>query len=91
MKKKLLSGIFALVLLVATGFGVSQTMKSNSSLSDMALMNVEALANNESGGGKYYECQQGTESSYGTREFWCGTCTWANINKSGRKGGCRLN
>lgn len=47
MKKKILSGVFALALLVATGYGVSQTMKSNSGLSDIALMNVEALANGE--------------------------------------------
>lgn len=47
MKKKLLSGIFALALLVAAGYGVNQTMKSDSRLSDLALMNVEALANGE--------------------------------------------
>ena len=50
MKKKILSGIFALALLVATGYGVSQTMKSDVNLSDLALSNVEALARNESGG-----------------------------------------
>ncbi|WP_436417266.1 NVEALA domain-containing protein [Petrimonas sulfuriphila] len=51
MKKKLLSGIFALALLVATGYGVSQSMKSDANLSDLALSNVEALAQDESGGG----------------------------------------
>lgn len=44
MKKKLLSGIFALVLLVATGYGVNQSIKSEANLSDLALANVEALA-----------------------------------------------
>ncbi|KUK58395.1 MAG: hypothetical protein XD81_1137 [Bacteroidetes bacterium 38_7] len=44
MKKKILSGIFALALLVATGYGVNQRMKSDAGLSDLALMNVEALA-----------------------------------------------
>ncbi|RNC63493.1 NVEALA domain-containing protein [Proteiniphilum sp. X52] len=48
MKKKLLSGIFALALLAAAAYGMrSQTMKSDSILSDWALMNVEALANGE--------------------------------------------
>lgn len=47
MKKKLLSGVFALALLVATGYGVNQSMKSEANLSDLALMNVEALATNE--------------------------------------------
>ena len=47
MKKKILSGIFALALLVATGYGVNQSMKSDADLSDLALMNVEALANGE--------------------------------------------
>ncbi|WP_313382345.1 NVEALA domain-containing protein [Proteiniphilum saccharofermentans] len=52
MKKKILSGIFALALLVATGYGVNQSVKSNANLSDMALNNVEALAQSESGDGK---------------------------------------
>lgn len=47
MKKKVLSGLFALALLVATGYGVNESMKSNVDLSDLALSNVEALANGE--------------------------------------------
>lgn len=47
MKKKILSGIFALALLVATGYGVNQSVKSNANLSDLALNNVEALAQGE--------------------------------------------
>ncbi|RNC63264.1 hypothetical protein D7D25_17460 [Proteiniphilum sp. X52] len=47
MKKRVLSGLFALALLVAAGYGVSQTMKNEANLSDLALMNVEALANGE--------------------------------------------
>lgn len=49
MKKKVLSGLFALTLLVATGYGVNQSVKNNTSLSDLALMNVEALAQDEAG------------------------------------------
>ncbi|GEM_PF-384007 len=47
MKKKILSGIFALALLVATGLGVQKSMKNDAGLSDLALSNVEALARNE--------------------------------------------
>ena len=48
MKKKILSGVFALVLLATAGFGVHKSMKSDADLSDLALANVEALADNES-------------------------------------------
>jgi hypothetical protein len=44
MKKKILSGLFALALLVAAGYRVNQSMKSDADLSHLALMNVEALA-----------------------------------------------
>ena len=47
MKKKILSGVFALAILATTGFGVNKSMKSNAGLSDLALANVEALAQNE--------------------------------------------
>lgn len=47
MKKKILSGLFALALLVATGYGVSKSMKSDLDLSDLTLNNVEALARGE--------------------------------------------
>ena len=52
MKKKILSGVFALAVLVATGYGVNQSMKSDAGLSDLALSNVEALARNENGDDK---------------------------------------
>ena len=47
MKKKVLSGVFALAVLVATYYGVNKSMNSNAGLSDLALANVEALAENE--------------------------------------------
>lgn len=47
MKKKLLSGIFALALLATAGYGVNKSMKSDSNLSDLVLANVEALAQSE--------------------------------------------
>jgi hypothetical protein len=47
MKKKVLSGLFALALLATAGYGVNQKVKSNAYLSDLALANVEALAGGE--------------------------------------------
>jgi hypothetical protein len=49
MKKRILSGLFALALLATAGFGVQKSVKSEASLSDLALANVEALAQNEDG------------------------------------------
>lgn len=73
MKKKLLSGIFALALLVATGYGVNQTMKSDSRLSDLALSNVEALAQNENPGGPItISCRYADIAS----DVWSGTFLW---------------
>ena len=60
MKKKILSGVFALVLLATAGFGVQESMKSNVELSDLALANVEALANGENGGTPVRTCYTGT-------------------------------
>lgn len=48
MKKRVLSGVFALALLATAGFGVQKSMKSDVGLSDLALSNVEALASSES-------------------------------------------
>ena len=47
MKRKLISSVFALALLATVGFGVNKSLNSNSNLSDLALANIEALANSE--------------------------------------------
>lgn len=49
MKKKILSGVFALTLLATAGYGLNNSMKSDAGLSDLALSNVEALAAGENG------------------------------------------
>ncbi|KAF5037683.1 NVEALA protein [anaerobic digester metagenome] len=51
MKKKILSGLFVLALLATAGFGVYKSLNGNVNLSDLALANVEALAQDKSGGG----------------------------------------
>lgn len=44
--------VFAFVFLATAGYGVSKSMKSDAKLSDLALENVEALADGESGDSK---------------------------------------
>ena len=44
MKTKILGGIFALAVMVVTGYGVNRSMQKDTDLSEMALSNVEALA-----------------------------------------------
>ncbi len=44
MKKKILTVLFTFALLATAGLGVNKSMKSDASLSDLALRNVEALA-----------------------------------------------
>ena len=50
---KILSGVFALALFATAGFGVNKSMKSNTNLNDLALSNVEALADNEIDNGRW--------------------------------------
>ena len=66
MKKKILSGVFALALLATAGWGVHKSMNSDADLSDLALANVEALANGESGGGGYDCCNTCSGALCGT-------------------------
>lgn len=47
MKKKILSGLFALALLATAAVGVQESNKNDVGLNDLALANVEALANGE--------------------------------------------
>ena len=47
MRKVLLSSIFAVALIATAGYGVNKSMKSDANLSDLALANVEALADGE--------------------------------------------
>jgi len=53
MKKKILSGVFSLALLTTAGFGSQKSMRSGVNLSDLALSNVKALADNEIDNGRW--------------------------------------
>ena len=47
MKKIILSSIFAVALLATAGWGMNKNMNNDANLSDLALANVEALAQDE--------------------------------------------
>ena len=59
MKKKIFSGVFALALLATEGWGVNKSMSNDAGLSDLALANVEALADGENGGTPVRTCYIG--------------------------------
>ena len=63
MRKKIFSSVFALALLTTAGWGVNKSMNINANLSDLALANVEALADGESGNdkGTLYGNEEGTK------------------------------
>lgn len=70
-KKRILNGIFALALLVTIGFGVQKSLKSDFELNNLALMNVEALADGESGSGISGRC---TGTSTNKCDWRCPSC-----------------
>lgn len=72
MKRKLLSGVFALALLVASGYGVNKSMNSNANLSNLALANIEALAQNENPGPITISCNYADIAG----DVWSGTFMW---------------
>ena len=89
MKKKNLSGVFALVLLATAGFGVHKSLKNDAGLSDLALANVEALAQNEDEGGNG-PCYTFQSLSY-DRIVCYGGYTWVwtyEFNCNGSDGSC---
>ncbi len=53
----MLSGLFALALLSTAGYGVNKSMNSDANLSNLALANVDALAQNEQDPGIRIYCR----------------------------------
>lgn len=70
MKKFLISSIFAVALIATTVWGVNKSMNSDANLSDLALANVEALAQNENPGTDW-DCAPSTKI----------VCYWENTKK----------
>ena len=78
MRKKVFSGVFALVILLIAGYGVNRSMNSYADLSDLALKNVLALAQIENPGSG--------EEGGGDGTLWTrldGDCTYTFTGKAG--------
>lgn len=63
----------ALVVSLTAGYGV-YTSQQKSELSELALANVEALANGESTGKR--KCYNSITTMEGSQIFYCQTCSW---------------
>jgi hypothetical protein len=70
MKKKILISIFVVAIAAVAGWNVSQS-KSDSTLSDMSLSNVEALADETSSGKSYVYCSGTDVICVGSGNFNC--------------------
>lgn len=91
MKKKFFSGLFALALLLTAGYGVNQSMKSNTGLSDLALANVEALAQSENPGPITISCNYADLADdvfSGTFMWRCQGCSYAICKNRGSSSTC---
>jgi len=88
MKKKILGGLFAFAVMVATSYGVNRSMENNANLSDMVLKNVEALAQFEGDGGDTGSpgspgqfCYDTITTKRGMKTFFCGSCSYVEDSK----------
>ena len=84
MRKKVFSSVFALALLATAGWGVNKSMSNDAGLSDLALSNVEALADDENPPlikyfGLYLECFDSRGNVIG-RQYKCYLSSQGNLD-----------
>ena len=80
MKKKFYAALLAVAVIAFTGYNVYQSQKADASLSDLAMANVEALANGELSNGN---CE-GSCSSWRPGLLWSGTNLCSNHDRNCR-------
>ena len=81
MNKKVLKAAFVVAIAMVSGINVFNAQKTEA-LSDVALANVEALADTEND--KHITCYSGSGSSFLCK---CSSCTWGYTGTSS-KGTC---
>lgn len=75
MKTKFLSVMTVVAVVLCTGYHISMN-QDKELLSDLALANVEALADsNEAEGGNSVTCYSSSKASSGSTYYDCGGCT----------------
>ena len=85
--KQFIFGVLILALIVIS-FSWKNNMKYDKNLPDLALWNVEALANAESDPGKFNWCITGSITSYGIWVLHCGNCDMQMISYGTGEGYC---
>ena len=55
---------------------MNKNMNNDANLSDLALANVEALADGESGDGE--DCYNTITTKRASKVLYCGTCSWVD-------------
>ena len=78
MKTKILKYVFVVAIAMVAGINVLNVQKTEQ-LSDVALANVEALAQSESG--NHITCYSGSGSSFLCK---CSSCTWGYTGTSSK-------
>ena len=73
MKKNFLKYGFAVAFALVAGYGIYASQQEVE-MSDLAMANVEALANGESGGNR--TCYKSITTMEGSQIFYCQTCDW---------------
>ena len=74
MKKNFIKVAFVAAFASIAGYGV-YTSQQKVEMSDLAMANVEALANGEDEGGKK-TCYNSITTMEGSQIFYCQTCSW---------------
>ena len=72
--KKISIYILIVTISLITIYASIKITKDDKSLSELALCNVEALANSESDQGKFKWCNAGSKIDYGQWVKYCGNC-----------------
>lgn len=96
MIKKIISGLFALALITATGYGVINNIKKDNTISEFGIINIEALASNEGeiDYNKLHDCYDRITSSGNTimtHITYCGTCKPLLCRSWDKKSTCYAN
>ncbi len=81
MKKQMIKIVAVIALIATAGWNITQSEKEGA-LSDLALENIEALADPEEGDKGSGQCYNSITTQEGCLVLYCGTCTWISGTKT---------
>jgi hypothetical protein len=73
-KKKIFLAVAIAAIVMVSGLNISRSMNDSTPVSDMELANIEALAQDEGGGGTV--CHDTITTAVAQQVLYCGTCTY---------------